>query len=154
MNPDFKDMLRLLGVHEVEYLIIGGYAVIRHTQPRFTKDLDIWLRPERGNAARTARAFHEFGIPLIEVTEEDLAHEGLQYTVGVYPSAIDFLTTVQPLDFEEAWSTRAVFETASGPLNYLSIPSLIRTKRHSGRLQDLADVEEILRLHPDADPDR
>ncbi len=153
MNPDFKDMLRLLGVHDVQYLIVGGYAVIRHTQPRFTKDLDSWLRLERRNVQKTAKAFREFGIPLIEVTEDDLANEGLQYMVGVYPSAIDFLTSVQPLDFEEAWSTRAIFETSSGPLNYLSISNLIRSKRHSGRLLDLADVEEILRLHPDADPD-
>lgn len=148
MNRDFKDMLRLLGDHKVEYLIIGGYAVIRHTQPRFTKDLDIWLRPCVENAKRVAEALRAFGVPLVEVTEDDFAKEGLQFMIGVYPTAIDFLTSVPPLDFAAAWESRDVFDTTTGPLNYLSIPNLIRSKRTAGRLQDLADVEEILRLHP------
>ncbi len=152
MNRDFKEMLRLLSDHEVEYLIVGGYAVIRHTQPRFTKDLDIWLRASADNARRAANALRAFGVPLIEVTEEDLAREGLQFMIGVYPTAIDFLTTVKPLDFSTAWESRVVFESSIGPLNYLSIPNLIRSKRATGRLQDLADIEEILRIHPDSEP--
>ena len=153
MNRDFKDMLRLLGDHEVEYLIVGGYAVIRHTQPRFTKDLDIWLRPSALNAGRVAKALRAFGVPLVEVTEEDFSKEGLQFMIGVYPTAIDFLTTVKPLDFSEAWDSKVIYESSAGPLYYLSIPNLIRSKRAVGRLQDLADIEEILRLHPTADPD-
>lgn len=153
MNRDFKDMLRLLGDHEVQYLIVGGYAVIRHTQPRFTKDLDIWLKPSAENARRMAMVLRAFGVPLIEVTEDDLAREGLQFIIGVYPTAIDFLTTVTPLDFTEAWESRVVFDSSAGPLNYLSIPHLIRSKRSTGRLQDLADIEEILRIHPEADQD-
>ena len=61
-------MLRLLEEHGVDYLVVVGYAVIRHTQPRFTKDLDIWIRPSRENAAKTAKALRAFGVPLIEVT--------------------------------------------------------------------------------------
>jgi hypothetical protein len=71
---------------EVEYLIVGAYAVIHHSQPSSTKELDIWLRASADNAKKVARAFREFGIPLIEVTEEDLSQEGLQYLIGVAPS--------------------------------------------------------------------
>lgn len=152
MNQDFKELLQLFEEHEVEYMIVGGYAVIRYTQPRYTKDLDLWIRPTAGNAARIREVFQKFGIPLIEVTEEDFASPGLQFMIGVSPNAIDFLTTIQGVNFDEAWERRLTSETSAGKLNYLSIDDLIASKRAIGRLQDLADVEEILRIHPDAEP--
>ena len=151
MSPDFKELLQLFDAHEVEYLIVGGYAVIRYTQPRYTKDIDLWIRPSAENARKVARAFREFGIPLVEVTEEDLATEGLQYVVGIPPNAIDFLTTVKGLDFDAAWANRKTFETAIGRLSYVSPPDLVVSKKAVGRHQDLADVEEILRIHPEAE---
>lgn len=153
MNREFKDMLRLLGDHKVKYLIVGGYAVIWHTQPRFTKDLDNWLRPCNKNAKRVAAALRAFGVPLVEVTEEDFANEGLKFMIGMFPTAIDFLTSVLPLDFAEAWESRDVFETSTGSLNYLSVPNLVRSKSTAGCMQDLADVEEILRLHSNTEPE-
>lgn len=153
MNQDFRDMLRLLEEHGVDYLVVGGYAVIRYTQPRFTKDLDIWIRPSRENAAKTAKALRAFGVPLIEVTEEDFAEGGLQFMIGIYPNAIDFLTSIKGLDFEETWRSKRTFETSSGNVHYLAPTDLITAKRAVGRTQDLADIEEILRVHPEADPD-
>lgn len=94
MNSDFKDLLRLFGVHEVRYLVVGGYAVSHHAQPRFTKDLDLWIEPSAENATRVAAALTEFGIPLVEGTEPDFAQEGLQFAVGMPPNQLDFLTTV------------------------------------------------------------
>lgn len=152
MSPDFKEMLRLFEENNVEYLIVGGYAVIRYTQPRYTKDIDLWIRPSAENASRVADAFRSFGIPLIEVSEEDLSHEGLQYMVGLPPNAIDFLTSIKGLTFEAAWANKRVFETRHGKLIYLSPSDLVASKRATGRLQDLADVEEILRIHPEAEP--
>jgi hypothetical protein len=146
-------MLRLLEEHGVDYLVVGGYAVIRYTQPRFTKDLDIWIRPSRENAAKTAKALRAFGVPLIEVTEEDFAQEGLQFMIGIHPNAIDFLTSIKGLDFEKTWKSKRTFETSSGSIHYVAPPDLITAKRMIGRTQDLADIEEILRIHPDADPD-
>jgi hypothetical protein len=73
MNSDFRDLLRILAEEEVEYLIVGGYAVIYYTQPRYTKDIALWIRPSVENAARIVKAFHRFGLPLVEVTQEDLA---------------------------------------------------------------------------------
>lgn len=153
MNQDFRDMLLLLEEHGVEYLVVGGYAVIRYTQPRFTKDLDIWIRPSRENAAKTAKALRAFGVPLIEVTEEDFAEGGLQFMIGIYPNAIDFLTSIKGLDFEETWRSKRTFETSSGNVHYLAPTDLITAKRAVGRTQDIADIEEILRVHPEADPD-
>jgi hypothetical protein len=143
MNQDFKDLLQLFAKHEVEYLIVGGYAVIRYTQPRYTKDLDLWVRPTKENARRVAAALHEFGIPLIEVTEADLAAEGLQFMVGLPPCAADFLTTVPGLEFERAWSSRHISELDGIQLPYLSKPDLLASKAAAGRPQDLADIAEL-----------
>ncbi|WP_367872659.1 hypothetical protein [Luteolibacter sp. Populi] len=152
MNPDFKEILQVFEEHDVDYLIVGGYAVIRYSQPRFTKDLDLWIRPSAENAVKVARAFRAFGIPMVEVSEADLADEGLQYFVGRPPNAIDFLTTIKGLNFDAAWANKRVFDTDSGRLSYLSPTDLIISKRAVGRHQDLADVEEILRIHPEAEP--
>ncbi len=151
MNRDFKDILVLFEKYDVEYLIIGGYAVIRYTQPRYTKDLDLWVRPNKENAAKVMRALREFGAPLLEVTEADFADTGLQYMIGLAPCAIDFLTSISGLDFNEAWDSKNEFITAACRLFYVSPHHLIVSKRAVGRLQDLADIEEILRIFPEAE---
>jgi len=146
MNSDFKDLLRLLSEEEVEYLVVGGYAVIFHSQPRFTKDLDIWLRPTTANATRVLRVFRRFGLPLMGgATVDDFASEGFQYAIGRPPSMIDFLTTIPGLDFEECWENRVTASEAGHSVIFLSKEDLIRAKRAAGRLQDLADIEELER---------
>ena len=151
MNRDFKDILLLFEKYDVEYLIVGGYAVIRYTQPRYTKDLDLWVRPNKENAAKVCRALREFGAPLIEVTEADFADTGLQYMIGLSPCAIDFLTSISGLDFDEAWLSKKEFIASECRVYYVSPRDLIISKRATGRTQDLADIEEILRILPDAD---
>lgn len=146
MNSDFKDLLRLFGVHEVRYLVVGGYAVSHHAQPRFTKDLDLWIEPSAENATRVAGALIEFGIPLVEVTESDFAQEGLQFAVGMPPSQLDFLTTVPGLQFDECWPERVIVNLGDIPVSYLSKNALIEAKKTAGRPQDLADLEELRRL--------
>lgn len=145
MNSDFIDLLRLFGAHEVHYLVAGGYAVSHHAQPRFTKDLDLWIEPSPANAARVASALREFGIPLIEVTEADFAQTGLQFAVGMPPTQLDFLTTIPGLDFAACWPSRNIVEIEGIPVPYLSKADLIISKKTSGRAQDLADLEELQR---------
>ena len=145
MNSDFKDLLRIFAEEGVEYLVVGAYAVIQHTQPRYTKDLDLWVKPSAGNAKRIARAFHRFGLPLVEVTEEDFAHEGLQYAVGMPPSQIDFLTSLPGADFSSAWEARAEGTVDGLLIPFLGIPDLIAAKTLAGRPQDLADLDELRR---------
>lgn len=152
MNSDFCDLLRLFAKHEVRYLIVGGYAVIHHAQPRFTKDLDLWVEPTQENAARVARALREFGVPLIEVTEEDFAQERTQFMIGRPPCAIDFLTSLPGLMFAAAWPNRVEVDDEGFIIFYLGREDLKNAKRHAGRMQDLADLEELERLpEPPAD---
>lgn len=150
MNSDFKDLLRIFAETQVEYLVVGAYAVIHYTQPRYTKDIDLWIRPSVDNAARVARAFYQFGLPLVEVTQEDFAHEGLQYVIGVSPCQIDFLTSLPGTpSFEIAWETRSTGSVDGIPIHYLGKSDLITAKQTAGRPQDLADLDELRRAPGD-----
>lgn len=146
MNSDFKDLLRIFAEEEVEYLVVGAYAVMHYSQPRYTKDIDLWLRPSKENAERIARAFNRFGVPMIEVTQKDFENEGLQYVIGVSPSQIDFLTSLPcPFSFEDAWAAKTEGEAGGFKVFFLGKDELIIAKKTAGRLQDLADIEEIRR---------
>lgn len=150
MNSDFKDLLQSLHECDVRYLVAGGYAVIHHSQPRYTKDIDIWFQPNAENARKLMRAFRIFGIPMIGVTLDDFATPGIQFNLGVPPCAIDFLTTIPGLDFDSAWLNRVISEENDFPIYYLGRNDLITAKKTAGRLQDLADIEEILRAGNDS----
>ena len=146
MNSDFKDLLRLFAEHEVRYLIVGGYAAMQYSQPRFTKDLDLWLEPSEANAARVMRAFATFGMPMIDVTPDDFTSEYFQYMVGRVPVVFDFLTSLPSLRFEDCWMNRMTDEGEGFPMHFLSREDLIQAKKLAGRPQDLADLDEIRRV--------
>jgi len=148
MNSDFKDLLQILGDFEVEYLIAGGYAVIHHSQPRYTKDIDIWLKPSVENASRLMNAFATFGIPMIGITQQDFTEPKVQYSIGVAPCVIDFLTSIPGLDFDPSWENKVTCSISGYPIYYLSKQDLIKSKKAAGRAQDLADIEELNRANP------
>ena len=91
MNSDFKDLLSILNANKVKYLVVGAYAFMKHAEPRYTKDLDIWVKADKKNAARVFKALGDFGAPLAELTDDDFAHEGFYYQVGIEPARIDVL---------------------------------------------------------------
>ena len=76
MNSDFKDLLSGFNVHEVRYLVVGGYAVMNFTEPRYTKDLDLWVEASAENASAVYAALGEFGAPLNDIFPEDFTREG------------------------------------------------------------------------------
>ncbi len=151
MNSDFKDLLHLFAKHEVRYLVVGGYAAMRYSQPRFTKDLDLWLEPTPANAQRVMRAFGEFGMPLIDVTPQDFATESFQYMIGRAPVLFDFLTSLPEMRFPACWDTRLVDESEGFPIHYLSKAASMRAKKLAGRPQDIADLDEIRRADEQTD---
>lgn len=85
INSDFKDLLSLFNAYQIKYLVVGGYAVIKYTEPRFTKDLDLWIKADQENAAAVFQALLAFGAPLEGMTEDDFAHEGYFYQMGIPP---------------------------------------------------------------------
>lgn len=143
MNPDFEDLLRDLSAARAEYLVIGGYAVSFHTEPRYTKDLDVWVRPTLANARRVMKGLRKFGAPLNNLRLKDLTTPGIIFQIGVEPNRIDVLTDVDGVDFEGAWARRV-----QGPFGRLSVPwisvvDLAANKRSVGRPQDLLDLEKL-----------
>src|SRR5687767_1903586 len=112
VNSDFRDLLRELNAADARYLVIGAYAVIFHSEPRFTKDADVWVEPSRENAERVWRALTSFGAPLADLTIEDLGRPGIVYQIGVPPNRIDIVTSIEAVQFSAAWLGRV--ETTYG----------------------------------------
>jgi hypothetical protein len=145
MNSDFKDLLRIFAEEKVRFLVVGGYAVIHYAQPRYTKDLDLWVEPSAENARLLMRAFLRFGLPLIGLSESDFALPGTQFSVGVPPCEIDFLTSIPGLEFPACWDLRVLSDQEGLTVPYLAKADLIIAKQTAGRPQDLADLDDLRR---------
>jgi hypothetical protein len=146
MYQDYKDLLSAFHAHGVKYLIVGGYAVIFHAQPRFTKDIDVLVRADPANAQATYAALAEFGAPLEGIRPEDFADRGSFFRFGRDPRGFDILPDIPGVDFDAAWERRVegVIDAATGlKAFFISRDDLIAAKLASGRTRDLADVEEI-----------
>lgn len=141
VNSDFSDLLRLFNDNNVRYLVIGGYAVIQHAEPRFTKDLDLWISTDTGNAMAVYKALQEFGAPLTGLSEADFAEEGYFYQMGVPPIRVDILMGIPGIPFEQAWPNRLEVDFDGLPVYFIARQDLITAKRASGRPQDLIDAE-------------
>lgn len=144
-SPDFKELLRLLAKYEVRYLIVGGYAVMRYTEPRFTKDLDLLVAVDERNARAIYAALAEFGAPLENLTPRDFAEEGYFYQMGSPPLRVDVLMSIPGVDFAKAWRSRESVTLAGEEMHFISKDDLIKAKRASGRPQDLLDLEGLER---------
>jgi hypothetical protein len=143
LNPDFKDMLSVFNAESVEYLIVGAYAMAAHGVPRATGDLDCWIRRSPENAERVMRALAAFGAPLERISKDDLSVPGLVLQFGVEPTRIDLLTSIDGVDFDEAYQRRLVARIDDIEVSLLDLETLIRNKRAVGRPRDLADVARL-----------
>jgi hypothetical protein len=146
MYQDYKDLLSAFHAHGVKYLIVGGYAVIFHAQPRFTKDIDIFIKADVINAQATYDALAEFGAPLQDIRPEDFAGGGSFFRFGRDPHGFDILPDLPGVDFDAAWDRRVegiIDNETSLKAFFISKDDLIAAKIASGRPQDLADVDAI-----------
>jgi hypothetical protein len=144
MNSDFKDLLRLFNAHKVRYLVVGGYAVMKYTEPRFTKDLDLWIEASPKNARAVFKALKEFGAPMANLTEADFANEGSFYQMGRPPTRVDILMSIEGVRFADAWRARVKTEVDGVVTHVISRNDLIANKRTVGRPQDLLDVDNLV----------
>ena len=142
-NSDFNDLLRIFNANGVKYLVIGGYALIQYTEPRFTKDLDLLIGTDSRNASAVFKALREFGAPLSGLTEDDFAEEGYFYQMGVPPVRVDVFMGVPGLEFQAAWERRMENDIDGLLVPYISREDLITAKLASGRPQDLIDVQNL-----------
>ena len=143
IQPDFKELLVLLNAHGVDYLIVGGYALAYHGAPRFTGDLDVFISTTPVNAGKVYSALNDFGFGSVGLTPEDFSRADHVIQLGVPPVRIDFVTTIDGVDWTVAWAGRNHGEYGGVPVYFLGKSEFIKNKKAVGRLKDLADVEAL-----------
>ncbi|MBI3541097.1 MAG: hypothetical protein HY073_03040 [Deltaproteobacteria bacterium] len=146
INKDFEDLLHHLNSARAEYMVVGAYAVIFHTEPRYTKDLDIWIRPERENAEKVYEALKRFGAPLKGLSLNDLMNPKMVYQIGIEPNRIDILMGVGKLPFDKAWEKRVTDHYGKERIWVLGFEETIQTKKIAGRTKDKMDLEVLLKV--------
>jgi hypothetical protein len=142
-QPDFRELLALFNAHHVEYLIVGGYALAFHGAPRFTGDLDIFVKPDMANAQRILTALAAFGFASVGLTPSDFERPDQVVQLGVPPVRIDLLTSITDVSWDEAWAGRIAGSYGDMPVYYLGREQFIANRRATGRTKDLADLEML-----------
>ena len=142
-NPHYKELLQLLNEFEVEYLIVGGFAVMKYSEPRYTKDLDLWVHNSRQNSLRVVEALKKFGAPLDhdKVTAETFTDKQVVYQIGIAPVRIGILTDITGVRFPAAWRNRVASTFFGIPVHFISLDDLAANKQALGRSSDLKDLK-------------
>ena len=148
VNQDFRDLFAALNDAGAKFLLVGGYAVAFHAQPRFTKDLDIWIDTDGGNPTRVFDALHAFGAPLLDLSAADLALPDVIFQIGVAPNRVDIVTSIDGVAFAEAWEGRETTRYGDQDVPVISRVHLIQNKRAAGRPQDLIDIDILESSQP------
>ena len=143
LPPDFKEFLRLLNAHQVEYLLIGGYAVAYHGYPRATADMDIWIAVHPRNAEKVVTALKEFGFDLHGLSADLFLKEGQIIRMGVPPVRIEIVTGISGVGFGECYAARVVDVLDEVEVNLISLVHLKANKKAAGRHRDLDDLEHL-----------
>ena len=144
-NEDFQDFLKALNANEVEYMLIGGYAVIAHGHHRTTGDMDIWVNKTSENYQKLLAAFRDFGMPVFDMTEENFLHnpEMDVFSFGVPPVSIDIMTRPKGLDFAPAYQRSEEHELNGIPVRVVQREDLIALKKASNRYKDRDDIKHL-----------
>jgi len=143
LHPDFKDFLKLLNCHGVNYLLVGGYAVGFYGYPRATADMDIWIDVTQKNAARMNVVMMEFGISEADLDASLFLERDKVIRMGVPPVRLEVLTGISGVAFEECFTHKVQFDVDGVMVNFISFDDLIKNKKASGRHKDLEDIEHL-----------
>jgi predicted nucleotidyltransferase len=149
LASDFEDFVKLLIKHEVEYLIVGGYALAFHGKPRHTGDLDIWINISENNATRILMVLDDFGMSSMGLKKQDFLQPGYITQIGYPPLRIDILNSIDGVDFKNAIQNMNQVEVGKGfSINYIGLRDFVKNKQAVGRSQDLVDIQEIQKIKP------
>jgi hypothetical protein len=143
LTPDFKEFIRLLNAHNVQYLVVGGYAVALYGYPRNTKDIDIWIWLDAANADKLIEALDEFGFGSLGLTVDDFLVPDQIIQLGYPPARIDLITTLPGVEFATCYRSRLEVPIGEVIVNFIDLENLKRNKRASGRPQDVADLANL-----------
>ena len=145
LKADFKELLRLFNQEQVKYLVVGGYAVMKYTEPFYTKEIDIWVAATAENAERTYQALVQFGAPLADLTVHDLTQDHIVFQFGMAPVRVDVMTTIDAVTFNNAWNRRVEAQLGGIAISIISLQDLIRNKESAGRDSDRLHLDRLRR---------
>jgi predicted nucleotidyltransferase len=143
LAADFKDFLSLCLSHEVRFMVIGGYAVVHYSRPRYTGDLDIWIDSSMGNAVRVVSVLRDFGFPESETSTAMITEQNQIIRMGFEPMRLELFTRIPGLDFADCFPRREFVRIGKLMVPLISLDDLKVNKRHCGRPKDLQDLEEL-----------
>ncbi len=143
IRNDFKELLELFNRHKVEYLIVGGYALAFHGAPRFTGDIDLFVRPVRENGECILAALNEFGFGSLDLSENDFTTPGKVIQLGLPPIRIDIITSISGLSWEKADMGKVLGKYGGTSVYFISREDFIANKKATGRKKDAADIEAL-----------
>lgn len=142
-TSDFKEFLSLLNSHQVEYMVVGGYAVGAHGFDRFTGDLDVWIRPSADNSARVVEVINKFGFASYGLTQDTFAVGRRILHMGKRPMQIDVMNAVDGIEFDASYPNRIEAMVDGVRVPFIGLPELRINKRAAGRPKDLDDLAHL-----------
>lgn len=142
-SSDYEDLFKTLNAYRIKYLVVGAYAVIFYTKPRFTKDIDVWVPFELNDHQKVYAALKEYGAPLKGVSPNVFSKEHMVYQIGVAPVRIDILTSIPGVSAKSAWAKRRASSYGKADIFILSKEDLIAAKKEVSRPADLMDLKKL-----------
>jgi hypothetical protein len=145
LNEDYKELLQILLDNEIKFLIVGAYAMAAYGYPRATGDFDIWVEKTQENSTRLYRSLSQFGAPVTRITKNTFTEPDVVFQIGIAPRRIDIFTSIDGVDFREAWKSKIDIEVEDLPLPFISKKDLIKNKESTGREKDRLDAALLKR---------
>ncbi len=143
LNEDYKEMLQLLLEEQVDFMIVGAYALGTHGYPRATGDIDIWVKPNTINSKKLCKALARFGAPLGQIQVDEFSTEGIIFQIGVIPRRIDIMTKIDGVTYEEADEDKIIVEIEDLKIPIISLEKFIKNKMATGREKDELDIKVL-----------
>jgi len=143
IQKDFKELLELFNNHNVEYIIVGSYALAHYGAPRYTGDIDLYVKPEKSNAERILSALNDFGFGTLDLSSDDFCVTGRVIQLGNPPVRIDIITSISGVDWDEVRNNRIEGNYGDVKVCFIGQEQYIKNKKASGRKKDIADLEAI-----------
>lgn len=143
VHSDYEDLFKILNDKKIKYLVVGAYAVMYYSQPRFTKDIDVWIVPDLNDVNRVYDALKKFGAPLRGIKSENFRDKSMILQIGVAPVRIDIMLDVPGISFQSAWKNKKRILYGKTPIYILGKTDLITAKKKAGRPQDKIDIEKM-----------
>ncbi len=143
VSRDYEELFKVLNAHKVKYLVVGAHAVIFYTEPRFTKDLDIWVPFDLNRPEKIYEALKEFGAPLRQISTQDFSEKNMILQIGIAPIRVDIMMDIEGISSQEAWKNRVKSHYGRARIWILGKNDLIETKKRAGRPQDQLDLKKL-----------